>query len=479
MTRVIRTMIALLAILLLPVAAHAADEKAAAEAAKPAEEAKPAEAPKPPAPVPAQLPSVLSKLNVVFYGYVNFDALYDTTRSHNEGEGMDAIARPDTQAAKKGRTIFTARNSRFGFRVAAPEFQGMKASGVIETDFGREFSTSESLYIPQGGLRLRQANFKLETPYVDFTFGQTWQLFGWPSAYFPADVAMLPVPGEPFGRMPQLRLSKLFKTLPLNFEVAVAALKPPQRDAGIPEFQGGIRFLVNNYKGIHTSGAGGTGPYPLSFAVSGALRQYKAALKPTPAPAEWTEKSIQGSAISFDALVPIIPSSNGDKANKLTAVATFVMTKGAGDLLGGITGIASSSACTTATSQCLSAALPATASGAVYPDNNQVAWDSDGEFHAISWNGFLVGADYYLPPSGRFFISATYSQAKSNNVADYAPAASLSNIYTQATHYDGNLFCDVTPAVRLGLSYQHRETKYADGKTGKNDRYHFTAYYNF
>ena len=259
----------------------------------------------------------------------------------------------------------------------------------------------------------------------------------------------------------------------------MAALKPPQRDAGIPEFQGGARFLVNGYKGIHTGGAGGTGPYPLSVGISGAVRQYKVSLKPntTPAPAQWDEKTVQGNGISFDALIPIIPSANGDKGNKLTLVGTYVITKGAGDLLGGITGIGNCTA--SGTVHCLSGALPATASTYVLPDNNQVAFDSNGKFHAINWNGFLVGADYYLPPSGRIFVSATYSQAKSDNAADYMPTASKGTVYTMATHYDGNVFFDVTPAVRLGLSYQHRETKYADGVKGKNDRYHFIAYYNF
>ncbi len=480
MTRLIRTTIALLAIVLLPMVARAQTATPAAgdKPADAAAEAKPAEAPKP---VTVPLPSVLSKFNVIFYGYVNFDALYDSTRSHNEGEGMDAIARPHTQAGKNSRVIFTGRNSRFGFRVNAPEYEGMKASANIEGDFDRDFSSSESLYIPQGGFRLRQANFKLETSIVDFTFGQTWQVLGWNAAYFPCDVAMLPIPGEPFGRNPQLRLSKTIKTAPMNVEFAVAALKPPQRDAGIPDFQGGIRFLANNYKGIHTAGAGGTGPYPLSLAISGAMRQYKVSFKPatTPAPTEWSEKTVQGNAISFDTLIPVVPSWSGEKANRISLIGTFVISKGAGDLLGGISGIASSSACTTGTSQCLSAALPAGNASAVYPDNNAVAWDTNGNWHAINWTGLVVGLEYYLPPSGNVFVSVNYSQAKSDNVADYAPAASQSNIYTQATHYDGNVFWDVTPAVRLGASYQHRETKYADGVKGKNDRYHFTAYYNF
>src|SRR5512141_3393129 len=137
MTRTIRTLVALLATLLLPMAARAADDKPAADD-KAAAEAKPAEAPKP---VASALPSVLSKFNVTFYGYVNFDAYYDTTRSYDWSTGNTA-EKDHTQKGNRGRTVFSASNSRFGFRVAAPEFQRMKASAQIETDFGQVFPVS-------------------------------------------------------------------------------------------------------------------------------------------------------------------------------------------------------------------------------------------------------------------------------------------------------------------------------------------------
>ena len=108
MTRLIRTTIALLAILLLPMVARAqtatpaADDKAAADTAKPADqapaaEAKPAEAPKP---VAVPLPAVLSKFNVIFYGYVNFDALYDSTGATTKARGWTPSPAPTPRTAR-------------------------------------------------------------------------------------------------------------------------------------------------------------------------------------------------------------------------------------------------------------------------------------------------------------------------------------------------------------------------------------------
>lgn len=477
MTRTIRSFL-VLTVLLGPAAAlaqAAADAKPAdaaqpgpADAAKPLE-AKPAPAP---APAPATLPPVLSRFNVTFYGYVNVDALYDTTRSHNEGMGNGAVAREGTQNGDKGRTIFTARNSRFGFRVAAPEYQGIKVSGLIETDFGQMYSSvAEGTYYTNGLLRLRQANFKIETPWVDLLIGQAYYLFGWQTSYFPATAAMLSVAGEPFGRSPQLRLSKTIKTAALNVDLAAGAFRPPQRDAQLPEVQGGVRFVVNNYKGTHSLGAGGTAAYPASLGVSGAYRQFVTSVvaDPTPAPT-YPEKKVDGYGVSFDALIPIIPSVGGNRGNTLTLVATYAITKGAGDLLGGTTGV---------TAVGKADAAPPAGFKFQSPDVGTVVWDDTGKPRAVEWNGLLVNADYYLPPSGRIFVSATFGQATSGNLKNWVQGPNEAAVFDRLRHWDGNVFFDVTPAARLVLSYQHRETRYVDGKTGKNDRYHASAYYFF
>ena len=84
-----------------------------------------------------------------------------------------------------------------------------------------------------------------------------------------------------------------------------------------------------------------------------------------------------------------------------------------------------------------------------------------------------------IPPSGRIFVSGTCGLAYSDNVKKYVQAGNRAAVFYRLQHWDANLFFDLTPAARLVLSWQHRQSTYADGKTGKNERYHFSAYYFF
>jgi hypothetical protein len=473
MTRNIRMLLALFAALLLPTAAWAADDKPADD-----KDAKPAEEVKPPPPAAPVLPSVLSKFNVTFYGYVNFDAYYETTRSYDLTPGNSA-AKDHTVAGNRDRAMFSAANSRFGFRVAAPEFQTIKASALIEGDFGSMFpingisqdgttkdvtsvGVSESTRYSQGLFRLRQANMKLETPIVDVLMGQTWNLLSFQSSYFPASAASLGLPGEPFGRTPQIRVSKLVKTPAVNVEVAGAVLRPPQRDAVLPDFQAGGRVLLNGFKAVHTPGATGTGVVPASLSLTGAFRRFKVSAKADP-DTYYKERGVTGYALAVDTLIPVIPSWDGEKGNKVTLLGTFVLSKGASDLIGGMNGGASG----------------ASALGGTKPDGGQVLLDTDGDPHAVDWKGLVVGAEYYFPPAGRGFASVTYARAWSSNVDDYD--ADTSKVYNVVQHVDGNVFFDVTPAVRLGVGVERRWIAFASGDSRHpySDTYHFTSYYVF
>lgn len=473
MTASIRSSLAVLALLLAPAAGRAqstpAAEPAAPTTAPSQAEAKPTpppEAPKPPPP-----PAVTSKLNVSFYGFVQFDGIHDSTRSFDEGMGMGRIARPDTMAGENGRTIMTARNTRFGFRITAPEYQGLKLSGQIETDFDFQSGQGEGATITLGLLRLRQANLKLETKVVDVLFGQTAYVFGWQPLFYPASISMFPLPSQPFSRNVQLRLSKLVKGDAFSAEFAAAALRPPQRDAELPELQGGARFTFNGWKGIHTLGTGGTAAYPLSVGVSGTYRRFKVSFSDEAADAH---HDADGQAIAIDALIPILPAArDGSKGNSLTLTGTFTTGKGYGDLIGGLTGTSGASSL----NQLSEVALPAGVT--VNTDLNLISFDAARDPTAVQWTGFVVGADYYLPPSGRIFISAVYAQVESDDVADNVTAANEGTVFDKASHYEGNVFFDVTPALRLGFNYQHREQEFLDGVKAKNDRYQLSTLYFF
>jgi len=96
------------------------------------------------------------------------------------------------------------------------------------------------------------------------------------------------------------------------------------------------------------------------------------------------------------------------------------------------------------------------------------------------------GLQYYLPPSGNFFLSANFSQMKSNNIASFlvAPgatptAAQLGTVFNKVQWGDINLFWNVTPALRFGAEYAYFRETYADGLVVKNQRGQFSGYYVF
>src|SRR5262249_25528224 len=158
---------------------------------------------------------------------------------------------------------------------------------------------------------------KLETPVVDVLFGQTWHLFGNQPNYFPTIVQWLGVAGELFGRTTQLRLSHAFKTDPVNVEIAVAGMRPPERDSAVPEAEAGLRITFNKWPSWHTGYMTSTALTPASIAVSGDLRYFKMpefAAKPV------KTNSAVSKAIAVDAYLPIIPAKADKKDNSLSVL---------------------------------------------------------------------------------------------------------------------------------------------------------------
>ncbi len=115
-----------------------------------------------------------------------------------------------------------------------------------------------------------------------------------------------------------------------------------------------------------------------------------------------------------------------------------------------------------------------------------MAFDSHGILHTINWQTFIVGVQYYLPPNGRIFITGNYSQGKSNNIASLyhpdsprQPWINSAGVFESSWYADGNVFFDVTPSIRMGLSYQHVTQSLADGTSVHNERFETTFLYFF
>ena len=316
--------------------------------------------PTPPAPLPREEPpsapkqsvglspletgptAMKGKWNPVFYGFLSFDMVRDSTQSFSGGSpGYVAIARPGTYAAAHGRTVFDPRGSRFGFKLAAPEMDGMKATAVIEADFlGNQLpmnygvnptGISENSTYGNGLLRLRHAAIKIESRYVDILAGQYWQLFGWMPMYLPVTLQVPGYPGVSFGRNAQFRVSHTFKTAPINVELAVAAVRPAQRNGEYPDTQGGARLMVNGLRGVSAVGATGGAFFemPAGLAVSGIYRHINL---PEFAAVPTKQNAANAGGVSVDLFLPVIPSNMANKGNALNLTGNFTYGRGIGDL---------------------------------------------------------------------------------------------------------------------------------------------------
>ncbi|MEI9936057.1 MAG: hypothetical protein WDO69_02415 [Pseudomonadota bacterium] len=428
-----------------------------------------------PAPLETGPQPVQGKWGTTFYGFVEFDAIHDSTQpaltTINDSQGNGALARPGTYAASNGQTLFGARNSRIGFKLDAPASDSIKASAVLEMDFlgNQPTSTaSQAALIGNPTFRIRHMALKLEDPIVDVLLGQYWQLFGWQSAFHPNTVEIQGVPGQVYSRAPQARLSKTIKTDPVNLDLAIAGARPVSRNSQVPDGQAGIKLTVNHWKGLHTAGSTGTAVDGLAVGVSGLGRHFI-----LPGFYGNGHSRTNGWGLSVDALIPIIPASLDQRANALTVTGSFVTGTGISDLYTGLTG---GVGFPTPPNPDMVTPAPTYAADI---DNGMVTFDANGKIHTIDWQSYIVGVQYYLPLAGKVWVSANYSGMKSNNATRYTNAAGLSKIFDKSYWADANLFCDLTSAVRLGAEYAYFHQTYGDGVVAKNTRLQFSGFYLF
>jgi hypothetical protein len=431
-------------------------------------------APPPPPPPGYAEPSkdgnpVKTKWNATFYGWVQMDAIYDSTQSYAaEGTGAGVIARSNTYTGEHDRLTLSYRNTRLGFRLAAPELAGVKTSALIEIDLAgnQPPGITETAFWTNPTPRGRQGYLKLETDYIDVLAGQTWGLFAWQTTFHPNTVEVQGMPGQVFTRSPQIRLSHTFKTEPLNIDVAVAAVRPPQRDAGLPDGQAGIKFGVNPWKGQHIAGTGGGVTVdPLSIGISGLVRRFEV-VEFVEAPVD--SNSETGWGVSFDGLIPIIPQTSLSTIGALTLLGSLQTGSGFADQYSALTGgIAFPAFPATAP------ATPATAN----IDAGLVTYDAAGTLHTIDWTNFLIGAQYFLPPAGNVWLSVNYSHLTSGNIDDYG--ANLATIFTSMRWNDVCLFWAATPAVRVGAEYAYYKQTFADDSSRGTARFQLSGLYLF
>jgi hypothetical protein len=438
----------------------------------------------PPPPPPAEstkagaAPSpgvVSSKWSMTIYGFAEFDLMHDSTQSFTDSPGNGLIVRPDANhlAYNNGRTQTTARNSRLGVRMSAPESHGLRSTGLIEMDFmgNQPPGISEGSFVNNGTFRVRAAYAKIESDYVDMLAGQYYFLFGEQPFFFPMSIWYFGLPNQAFGRTTQFRLSHLFKTPAVNIDVAASAQRPPQRDSEVPDFQGGLKLSVNSWTGPHTGGSGYAAVDPLTVSVSGSVRHFRVnefAATPT------RYHTANGAGISIDAMIPVIPAkSTSDKGNALTLTGSYVTGQGIGDLIGGLSGGAAFPS------------LPIPTGSTTAPtytpniDGGLVQYDADGHLRTLDWKTLMAGIQYYLPPNGQVTIGANYTQGDSDNIASGLTGSALSKVMKHSQYFEAVALGDLTPAIRVGVAFQRLWQTFGDERKVINDRAELSIFFFF
>ncbi len=448
-----------------------------------------------PPPAPAAPSPVTTKFGAQFYGFVEFDGSWDSTQSFNDLAGNANIARDGTYAAGHGRTIFSARNSRIGFKLKGPETQTVKTSGIVEGDFlGNQpagsptpvaggpggVTVSEGSFFTSPTFRMRHFALRVETPYIDVLAGQYWQLFGWQSMFHPNTVELQGVPGQIYSRSPQFRVSHAFKNDDMTLEIALAASRPPQRDSEVPDGQAGIRFVLNNFKALHTAGGTGTAVDGASIGLSTVGRYLR---MPEFAASPKNTVNINGYGYSADLLLPIIPAKSVTDGNALTLTASFVYGQAIADLYTGLQRAGRASA------RCR------TTRGRHRPTRrtSTTAWSASSRTRRSS---------RCTPSAGSRTSSARSTTSRRRSACGCRPTSRTctrptsttwrprprrraerrgapTSCGTARTGRDANLFVDLNPAVRFGLEYAYFWQKYLDQTKGSNTRVQFSAFYIF
>jgi hypothetical protein len=411
------------------------------------------------------------------YGFAEFDAMHDSTQSFSESVTNNTIARPDTYAGDNPRTQFTVRNSRFGLDVRAPNVGSIKTSGVIEMDFfGSQASTTENDLFTNSVLRLRQFYMKVETPAIDVLAGQYHDLFAWGGAgFYPNTTAFLAVLGEIYHRNPQFKISKTFGGQAVSFEVAVAAVRPVQRDSSFPDGQAGLRLAFNNYKGAAAPGASRPVSAPLAIGLSAVGRRLSVTdFSATPG----NEHTANAGGLAANLFLPIIPAHGPDKedlGNAVTLTVEAVTGTGIADLSPGLTG------------GVLFPSLPNPQQFLPVPvytpniDPGIATYDASGVLQTINWRSVVGNLQYHFPINGgrRLWLSFTGSVIQSTNSVQVTPVQGKFFVWNKGGYFDANAWISITTPLLLGLAFQGEAQTFGDGISGQNYRVEGSCYFFF
>ena len=140
---------------------------------------------------------------VIPYGYFKFDAIYDSARTAFGDASVYAVPESLSGGGSEDLT-FSARETRLGFNVKAPDDPNIKVTGRLEADFYGDLANQDSY------------QFRLRLAYMDAAWGDGWSVRlgqDWDAytSFHPKmlDAGILAGAGHLYGRRPQARLTKV------------------------------------------------------------------------------------------------------------------------------------------------------------------------------------------------------------------------------------------------------------------------------
>ena len=167
-------------------------------------------------------------MSLQIYGYVRGDVAYDTQRTA-VGD-LAFFVMPEVNGEKDSQTSFTARQTRFGLKLAGPDSENWKTTGRIEMDF---YGRNDSANSAHPRMRLAYVDLANDSGF-SVRVGQDWETF---VAVIPRIVnfSYLADAGALGLRRPQVRLSqkvKLAEDTALDIKLAVAQTIGGDLDGG-------------------------------------------------------------------------------------------------------------------------------------------------------------------------------------------------------------------------------------------------------
>jgi hypothetical protein len=205
----------------------------------------------------------------------------------------------------------------------------------------------------------------------------------------------------------------------------------------------------------------------MAVGLSGVLRRFRV---PAFEPDSTRDVETTGWGISVDLLVPIIAASAERHDNALTFTGSYTRGQGISDLY-------------TALSGPPFPALPHHSNVTPAPiysasiDRGLVGFDSSGVLHAVSWQSYIVGLQYWFPGNSGIWIAGTYSRLQSDNVA--ALSAGSRTAFVRSQNATGALFWDAARALRFGLEFDWLHQDFIDPGPSVNKRIQLSTYYVF